>query len=219
MRFKYYLKGLGMGIIITTIIMTVSCVMHNNNLSDEEIIKKAIKLGMVMPDSENESASGLFGNNDKESSDSENDSDSEGEPQSGSESEIEPTETESEIPSESELPSETELPSESETPNESESSSEIEPPSENESPTESEEPATQTPPQHVEITQYVLHIQWGDTPKMIANELFENGMIDSASKFRKYLADNKYAGKLRSGTYTITKGMTYEEIAKMITKK
>ena len=183
MRFKYYLKGLGMGIIITTIIMTVSCVMHNNNLSDEEIIKKAIGLGMVMPDSENESTSGLFGNNDKESSESENDSDSEGEPQSGSESEIEPTETESE------------------------------------SPTESEEPATQTPPQHVEITQYVLHIQWGDTPKMIANELFENGMIDSASKFRKYLADNKYAGKLRSGTYTITKGMTYEEIAKMITKK
>lgn len=199
MRFKYYLKGLGMGIIITTIIMTVSCVMHNNNLSDEEIIKKAIELGMVMPDSENESASGLFGNNDKESSESENDSDSEGEPQSGSESEIEPTETE--------------------IPNESESSSEIQPPSESEIPTESEEPATQTPPQHVEITQYVLHIQWGDTPRMIANELFENGMIDSASKFRKYLADNKYAGKLRSGTYTITKGMTYEEIAKMITKK
>ena len=195
MRFKYYLKGLGMGIIITTIIMTVSCVMHNNNLSDEEIIKEAIELGMVMPESEKESSSGLFGNNDKESSESENDSDTEGEPQSGSESEIEPTETESEIPSESELPSETEIP------------------------TESEEPSTQTPPQHVELTQYVLHIQWGDTPRMIANELFENGMIDSASKFRKYLADNKYAGKLRSGTYTITKGMTYEEIAKMITKK
>ncbi|MBE5887300.1 MAG: endolytic transglycosylase MltG [Lachnospiraceae bacterium] len=217
MRFKYYLKGLGMGIIITTIIMTVSCVMHNNNLSDEEIIKKAIELGMVMPDSENESTSGLFGNNDKESSESENDSDSEGEPQSGSESEIEPNETE--IPSETESSSETETPSETEIPNESESSSEIQPPSESENPTESEEPSTQTPPQHVEITQYVLHIQWGDTPRMIANELFENGMIDSASKFRKYLADNKYAGKLRSGTYTITKGMTYEEIAKMITKK
>ena len=48
MRFKYYLKGLGMGIIITTIIMTVSCVIHNNNLSDQEIIEKAMELGMVM---------------------------------------------------------------------------------------------------------------------------------------------------------------------------
>ena len=197
MRFKYYLKGLGMGIIITTIIMTVSCVIHNNNLSDQEIIEKAMELGMVMPDSEKESENGLFGSHDKESSESKEDSESEGEPQSGSESEIEPTETESEFPTESELPTETESSTEPET----------------------EEPSTQTPPQHVEITQYVLHIQWGDTPRMIANELFENGMIDNASKFRKYLADNKYAGKLRSGTYTITKGMTYEEIAKMITKK
>ena len=172
-----------MGIIITTIIMTVSCVIHNNNLSDQEIIEKAMKLGMVMPDSEKESENGLFGSHDKESSESKEDSESEGEPQSGSESEIEPTETE--------------LPTESET----------------------EEPTTQIPPQHIEIAQYVLHIQWGDTPRMIANELYENGMVESASGFRKYLSDHGYAGKLRSGTYTITKGMTYEEIAKMITKK
>ena len=44
-----------MGIIITTIIMTVSCVMHNNNLTDQEIIEKAMERGMIMPENEKES--------------------------------------------------------------------------------------------------------------------------------------------------------------------
>ncbi|MGN1158236.1 MAG: hypothetical protein ACI4TK_18855 [Agathobacter sp.] len=188
MRFKYYLKGLGMGIIVTTIIMTVSCVVHNNNLSDEEIIERAMKLGMVISDSEKEPGNGSFEGHDKESSESEADSESEGEPQSCSEITTEP-------PAETEDPVETE------------------------EPVETGESETQMPPQHVEVTQYVLHIQWGDTPRMIANELYENGMVDSASEFRKYLADNGYSGKLRSGSYTIMKGMTYEEIAKLITKK
>ena len=113
-----------MGIIVTTIIMTVSCVIHNNNLSDEEIIEKAMALGMVMPDSEQESEAGL----------------------------------------------------------------------------------------------YELVIQLGDTPQIVADELYKNGMVENASEFRKYLEDNGYSEKLRSGSYTITKDMNYEEIAKLITK-
>ncbi len=83
MRFKYYLKGLGMGIIITTLVMSVSCVIHNNNLSDEEIIEKAMELGMIMPESENDSGNGLFGNHDKETSESKTDSETEDHPIEG----------------------------------------------------------------------------------------------------------------------------------------
>ena len=52
------------------------------------------------------------------------------------------------------------------------------------------------------------------------NELYENGMIDDAKKFRNYLGDycKQHNKEIRVGTYTITKGMTYEEIAKKITK-
>ncbi len=59
MKLKYYLRGLGMGILFATIIMTISSVIHNNNLTDEYIIKEAKKLGMVMAN-ETESE-GLFG--------------------------------------------------------------------------------------------------------------------------------------------------------------
>lgn len=187
MRFKYYLKGLGMGIIVTTIIMSVSCMLHNNNLSDQEIIEKAMGLGMVMPDSENDAESGLFGNSDADDSQSDSNKES----------------AETDDVSESDTPVESEAPVESETP------------------TESEEPSTQTPPQNIEITQYVLHVVWGDYPRKIATELYEIGMVDDAKAFQKYLGDycEKKRKEIQVGTYTITKGMTYEEIAILITSK
>ena len=50
MKLKYYLRGIGIGVIVATLIMTISSVIHNNNLSDEMIIKEAQKLGMIMPE-------------------------------------------------------------------------------------------------------------------------------------------------------------------------
>ena len=50
MKFKYYLRGLGIGILISTIILSVSFAMKKNDLSDDEIIARAKELGMVMED-------------------------------------------------------------------------------------------------------------------------------------------------------------------------
>ena len=50
MKLKYYLRGIGIGVIVATLIMSISSVIHNNNLSEETIIKEAQKLGMVMPE-------------------------------------------------------------------------------------------------------------------------------------------------------------------------
>ena len=61
MKLKYYLRGIGIGVIVATLIMTVSSVIHNNNLSKETIIKEAQKLGMVMPESTEDNDS-LWGN-------------------------------------------------------------------------------------------------------------------------------------------------------------
>ena len=60
MKLKYYLRGLGMGILFATIVMTVSSVVHNNNLSEEKIIKEAKKLGMIMPETEDDATGGIF---------------------------------------------------------------------------------------------------------------------------------------------------------------
>lgn len=55
MKLKYYLRGAGLGIVFATLIMILACSIHKNDLSREEIIKEATKLGMVMPESEAES--------------------------------------------------------------------------------------------------------------------------------------------------------------------
>lgn len=49
MRFKYYLRGAGVGIIVTTLIFTIALVRYKPSLSADEIRQQAQKLGMVMP--------------------------------------------------------------------------------------------------------------------------------------------------------------------------
>lgn len=71
MKLKYYLRGVGIGVIVATLIMTVSSVIHNNNLSEEMIIKEAQKLGMVMPES-SEDKDSLWGHEEESEVSTEN---------------------------------------------------------------------------------------------------------------------------------------------------
>ena len=50
MRFKYYLRGLGLGILATVLILAISGNVKKEKLSDQEIINRAEALGMVMVD-------------------------------------------------------------------------------------------------------------------------------------------------------------------------
>lgn len=50
MKLKYYLRGFGLGIILTAVIMIIVTHSNRNNLSNAEIINKAESLGMVMSD-------------------------------------------------------------------------------------------------------------------------------------------------------------------------
>lgn len=48
MKLKYYLRGMGIGIIVTTIILAISFSRIEVEISDEEIMARAAILGMVM---------------------------------------------------------------------------------------------------------------------------------------------------------------------------
>ena len=49
MKLKYYLRGIGIGIIMTTIILMIAFSIHKQQLlTDDEILKRAGELGMVM---------------------------------------------------------------------------------------------------------------------------------------------------------------------------
>ena len=51
MKLKYYLRGLGVVIVVTAVILTIANHL-GNKMSDEDIIKRAAKLGMVMKEDE-----------------------------------------------------------------------------------------------------------------------------------------------------------------------
>lgn len=56
MRFKYYLRGCGLGILFTSIVLTVA--FHTRGvkeISDEEVIRRAEALGMVMDEESEDS--------------------------------------------------------------------------------------------------------------------------------------------------------------------
>lgn len=53
MKLKYYMRGLGIGIVLTTLIFTIGG--PKEKLSDNEIIKRAEALGMVKEDKSNSS--------------------------------------------------------------------------------------------------------------------------------------------------------------------
>ena len=62
MRFKYYLRGIGIGVTLATLLLTISFYfgrdfLYNKSLTDKEIIEKASALGMVMPESTEEDTS------------------------------------------------------------------------------------------------------------------------------------------------------------------
>ena len=51
MKLKYYLRGLGLGVVLTAILMGVTLGRNNSKMTDEEIIRRAKQLGMLAAES------------------------------------------------------------------------------------------------------------------------------------------------------------------------
>ena len=63
---------------------------------------------------------------------------------------------------------------------------------------------------------YHLVIPAGSVPRLICNELEENGVIESASELRQYLSDMGFAKSIVVGEYDIPYGSTNEEIYQIL---
>lgn len=57
MKFKYYLRGIGLGILVATLVLTVSVRIRGGIMTDDRAIERAKELGMVIPEEETESGS------------------------------------------------------------------------------------------------------------------------------------------------------------------
>lgn len=171
MKLKYYLRGLGIGILVTAAILTI--VYHTKgSMSDSQIMKRAAQLGMVMASTEDDT---LFAQTTQVDTTIE---------ETGTIS-VEETTT---------VVKTTEAVTEAST----------------EKPTEA--------PTEPAAAEAVLTISPGMYSESVSAELVRLGIITNQKEFNSYLVNNGYAECIQTGDFKIKADMSYDEIARIITK-
>ena len=189
MKLRYYLRGLGIGITVTAIIMSFT--KKPEELTDAEIKIRAAKLGMV-----EKSVLADIAKDDKEIITDKNEN-----------LFVENVESEN-----------------------------VEEVNNNGQDTEGAEDITENPEQDVENTEgttenlgqdvenaeeivenyIIILVESGNSSEVVSQRLFEAGLINSSVEYNRYLMENGYDKKLRSGNHEIPAGASEEEMAKIL---
>ena len=220
MNLKYYLRGLGVGIVVTSLILGIGLGSRKETLSNEEIKERARELGMVEKEEEAQEAEVTAAPVPEENAESDVEPIVNAEPEVSSEPTMS-TGAEPEVSSEPAV-STGAAPEASEKPNvsaASESAASAVPeagatPEAGVKPVadEAEEDSGTAPEKEiVDIT-----INPGEGSYVISQKLEQSGLIDDAAEYDAYLCDNGYHTKLRAGVHKIPMGSTREEIAKLL---
>lgn len=169
MKLKYYLRGLGIGIIVTTVILAVSFSKKEIKMSDEEIMARAAQLGMVMQETET-----------TEQGDTEQDPDG---TDTGAKTEVVTEQTASELLEERTAAEETAQNTEA-------AAEDVAAEAQENSANTDEETQAQQEAADAENPSgvYRLVIQKGDVCRIVCEKLAENGVISDAETFRQYLS-------------------------------
>ncbi len=227
MKRKYYMRGLGLGILVTAILCAVALPKKTKPMTDEEVIARATELGYVKKESgvtaddinkikENETASGT-----PEASLTPEATDT---PEATKELEGTPGPTQSPVPTPDapEPPEEPDKPDVPATPTPKPTSTPTPKPTATPIPTKAptEAPkATATPAVEEEpaVTSYTITVERGATARRVAERLASVGAIGDADAFVRYLQSNGLTDYINIGTFTIPKGASHAEIAKILT--
>ena len=200
MKLKYYLRGLGIGMIVTALILGISFSSRQaqaQTMTDDQIRERAAELGMV---DSSELTLAALQNGAMQPTES---TPQETQTQNSPEAATEPEETQTlETNTEPEVTVTPEVTNEPETPVTPEATPEPE--------------ATKVPEQ----TQTAgITINRGDDSGSVSRRLYEAGLVENAKAFDNYLCNNGYSRSINPGTYEIVPGTSEEEIAKIITGK
>ena len=210
MKKKYFVRGLGIGIIFGALIMLAAYLTSGKgSLSDEEVMKRAQELGMVKK--------------------SEYVLDSE---VTSEETTTEAVTTEAPVTTEkatkaatTEAPGTTEKATEAATTEAATTEkattekATTEAATTEKATTEKATTEAATTEQTDAKTKATITVSGGMSSETISSLLENAGLVDSASKFNSFLVQNGYDKKLETGSFDISGSMTYEEIARILTTK
>ncbi len=209
MKLKYYLRGLGIGVLVTAIILHFILGDGTSPMTDEQVKARAKELGMT----ESMTLSQAASSNTSSSLITESSLD---EPVGQSSEPITlPTAEPSDQPTSSPSALPTASPSVSmgptATPSPSVSPSPSPSPSPSAKPSASPSASPDSGERLISIT-----VSNGDGSYAVAKKVMSAGLVESAAEFDEYLCNNGYDKILSTGTHKIKENSTYEEIAKAL---
>lgn len=213
MRMKYYLRGMGIGVMGTVLIFMVALIFYKPNLSDDDVIKRAEALGMVMADdkgtiseaqsAEDESDDVLhFGDDEAAPADTEvaaNDTDANSDTASSDAAPQMTNKPEYTVPLSEDVED-----ANATTASDNGSSGNV-------ASADSSSSASQNAGK--------ITIAGGESSETISQKLYKADLIDNADDFNSYLVSHGYDRTLQNGEFSIPEGSTYEDISKIITGK
>lgn len=203
MRIKYFMRGLGSGIVLTAVVVALTT---KPKLTDAEIMKRATELGMVSDkevglnegDLTDLSKDGT--SNDEDSNinqtNSDNDKESDGNTTDKTQDSTDSENTKEQEDKDNSTDSKTDT--SKETANETDKDKETDNKTTN---------AVKT-----------VTINKGLYSYSVSRVLEDAGVIDSAKEFDQYLVENDFQRRIIPGTYEIKEGTSYNKIAELITK-
>lgn len=221
MKLKYYLRGLGIGMAVTALILGISFSgrqgQEAQTLTDEQIRERASELGMV---DSSELTLAALQNSAQPQTTMEPEVTEEPKPTTEPENTTEPeataeleTTTEPKATTEPETMTDPEATAEPETMTEPETTAE---PKMTTEPEATKEPELITAPEQSQTT---ITIKKGSDSGSVSRMLYEAGLVENAKAFDNYLCNNGYSRSINPGIYEIAPGTSEEEIAKIITGK
>lgn len=231
MNLKYYLRGLGLGIIVTAVIMGIAAGRNKESLSDAEIKERAKELGMVEQSgvlseleggTEAEAGSPL-----KTKTPAEDTAASPAAAQTAlpakeaalpsAEPKASEMPKESTAPKASEMPKASAEPKASEMPKNSPTPVSTTAPAASPKPVSSPKPKPTASPQQEASSTVSIEIKSGESSTTVCRKLEEAGLIASAADFDVFLYQHGYDKKMKVGVHEIPVGAEPETIAELLT--
>lgn len=190
MKLRYYMRGLGIGIVVTALLMGYAISKQKEPMTDEEIRQRALEMGMIEQNGVLADDLGV------------------------DETEIVPEETVEDVSEEisGETVEDVQEAEPSEQPDDN-----IVNVSDNEPADVAEESDIE---ESVTVEEFVvITVNGGDGSRTVANKLQEAGLVEDAASYDVYLCQNGYDKRIATGNHEIPVGASLEEIAKEITTR
>lgn len=192
MRLKYYLRGLGLGIIFAVIIMMIGFHDNKQSMSDTEIIEKAKTLGMV----EAKNISGTVAdeyNSEKTDSSATNSDASSKKAETEQDSQMQDSQTAQEDTQQEDT--------------------------QQEDTQQAADAKKETVEPQDAVTTYTISVTSQDTCRTIAEKLKALNLVDDAEQFRIYMGQKGADHFIADGEHVIPQGASYDDIITILTQK